>query len=92
MCKDYQTNGKCCERDYCACNFSFSYPLKLLVIVCEACLFTAVSSEVFDHCKLCILMTINLICSSWRSIIVSIYMYTILLSGVRNGSSAFRLG
>ena len=34
---------------------------KLLVIVCKACLFTAISSEVFDHCKLKTLMhmTIN---------------------------------
>ena len=48
---DYPSNGKCCKRDYCECNFSFSCGLKLLVIVCKACLFTTVSSEVFDHCK-----------------------------------------
>ena len=42
----------------------FSCSLKLLVIACKACLFTAVSSEVFDlfdHCKLYTLMTINFV-------------------------------
>ena len=43
------------KKNYCARNFSFSCCLKLLFVVCKACFFTAVSSEVFDlldHCKL----------------------------------------
>ena len=60
----------------------------VVAIVCKTSLFTAVSSEVFDHCKLHTLMTIK--CTLCRSIIISIY--TILLSGVRNGSCPFRLG
>ena len=33
----------------------------VLDIVCKACLFTAVSSELFDHCKLYTVMTINFV-------------------------------
>ena len=36
-------------RHYSACKFIFICWLKLLVIVCKACLFAAVSSEVFDE-------------------------------------------
>ena len=32
-----------------------------VVIVCKACLFTAISSVVFDHCNLYTLMTINFV-------------------------------
>ena len=44
-------NGKCCQRDYCSCNFSFSCWLKL-VIFCKACSFIAVTSEVCKHSSL----------------------------------------
>ena len=55
----------------------------LLVIVYKGCLFSAVSSGVFDHYKLYTLITIN--CTLYRSIII-ISIYTILLSGARNGA------
>ena len=35
--------------------------VKLLVIVCKACLFTTISSGVVDHCKLYTLITINFV-------------------------------
>ena len=35
--------------------------LAVLVIDCKACLFSAISSEMFDHCKLYTTMTINFV-------------------------------
>ena len=63
---------------------------KVLVIVGKACLFKLLSAQRCLNCKLyTVIITINFVLYKCRNIIIS--MYTILLSGVRNGSSAFWL-